>query len=164
MLFTFFHPEQRTYKEHAVVVFVRRDSEVLLIVKKRGMGAGKINGPGGKLEKGESYRDAAIRETKEEVGLDISDLTHCASLGFTFEDGYSLYGQVFMTRNFTGSPIETEEAEPFWCGLASIPWNRMWEDDILWLPQALEGTYIEGKFHFDGDRLLAHQISVTPVL
>ena len=33
----------------ATLLFVIKDTEVLLIHKKRGLGAGKINGPGGKL-------------------------------------------------------------------------------------------------------------------
>ena len=51
----------------ATLMFVFRDNEVLLIHKKRGLGKGKINGPGGKLEAGESLLECAIRETEEEV-------------------------------------------------------------------------------------------------
>ena len=53
----------------ATLLFVIRDGEILLIRKQRGLGAGKINGPGGKLEAGESPREAAIREVQEEVGV-----------------------------------------------------------------------------------------------
>ena len=37
-------PQQR-----ATLLFVLRDGQALLIHKKRGLGAGKINGPGGRL-------------------------------------------------------------------------------------------------------------------
>ena len=40
---------------------------VLLIRKKRGLGAGKINGPGGKLDPGETPEQCAVRETQEEL-------------------------------------------------------------------------------------------------
>lgn len=164
MLFRSIKAPVLAFKEHAVVVFVLRDDEVLLIIKKRGMGAGKVNGPGGKLEIGESYVEAAIRETHEEVGLSISRLEHRASLGFIFKDGYSLYGQVFFTRSFTGELIETDEALPFWNSISNIPYEKMWADDILWLPKALNGSYMEGVFTFDGDRLLNHQISEVPAV
>jgi len=49
----------------ATLLFVVRHTEVLLIRKKRGLGAGKINGPGGRLEKGESLAECAVRETEE---------------------------------------------------------------------------------------------------
>ena len=42
---------------------------VLLIRKKRGLGAGKINGPGGKIDPGEDAITAALREAEEELAL-----------------------------------------------------------------------------------------------
>ncbi|HEY5036239.1 MAG TPA: NUDIX domain-containing protein, partial [Chthoniobacterales bacterium] len=51
-------PQQR-----ANLCFIVRGDEVLLIRKKRGFGAGKINGPGGKVEPGETALGAALRET-----------------------------------------------------------------------------------------------------
>ena len=51
----------------ATLLFVIRAGKVLLIHKKRGLGAGKINGPGGKLEPGETPKQCAIRETTEEL-------------------------------------------------------------------------------------------------
>ena len=54
--------------EHATLCFVIRGGEILLIRKKRGLGAGKINGPGGRLEPGETALDCAVRETREELG------------------------------------------------------------------------------------------------
>ena len=41
-------------EELSTIMFVVEESRVLLIHKKRGLGAGKINGPGGKIEKGPS--------------------------------------------------------------------------------------------------------------
>ena len=41
-------------KDPATLVFVFRDDEVLLINKKRGLGKGKVNGPGGKVDPGET--------------------------------------------------------------------------------------------------------------
>ena len=55
----------------ATLVFVLRDNEVLLIRKKRGLGAGKINGPGGKLEAGETPRQCALREVREELCISV---------------------------------------------------------------------------------------------
>ena len=52
---------------HATLTFVIRNEQILLIRKKRGLGAGKINGPGGKLDPGETPLQAAIRETEEEL-------------------------------------------------------------------------------------------------
>ena len=58
------------------LVLLREESRVLLGLKKRGFGAGKWNGFGGKLEPGETVVEAAAREVKEECGLTVktSDL------------------------------------------------------------------------------------------
>ena len=48
-----------TAKMRSMLVFVRREDEVLLIRKKRGLGEGKINGPGGKVDEGETIEEAA---------------------------------------------------------------------------------------------------------
>ena len=34
----------------------------------------------------------------------------------------------------------------------------MWEDDRYWLPLMLEGRSFDGRFLFEGDRLLGHQL------
>ena len=51
----------------ATLVFIIKDNRVLLIRKKRGLGAGKVNGPGGRLESGETFKACAIREVQEEL-------------------------------------------------------------------------------------------------
>jgi 8-oxo-dGTP diphosphatase len=55
----------------AAVAFVR-DGHVLTVRKR---GTSRFMLPGGKLEPGESAYAAAVREVREEVGLDVDDLT-----------------------------------------------------------------------------------------
>jgi len=145
-------------KERAVLCFIRDGERVLLIHKKRGLGKGKINAPGGRIEIGETTEMAAVRETQEEVGLTPSELEKRGELFFIFTDGYTLHGTVFFASKYTGTPIETDEADPFWCDIDTIPYDTMWADDRLWLPLALEGTYFKGYFVFDNDKMLSHKI------
>jgi len=49
------------------LAFVRRHGEILLGYKKRGFGAGKWNGFGGKVEAGETIEDAAKRWIQKSV-------------------------------------------------------------------------------------------------
>jgi 8-oxo-dGTP diphosphatase len=148
-------------KETAVLTFIRRGGELLLIVKKRGLGAGKINAPGGRLEAGETPGQAAVRETQEEVGLTPLGLRPAGRLDFAFTDGYSLRCHVFTADGCAGTLTETDEAAPFWCGEADIPYDRMWSDDRLWLPLMLEGKGFEGRFVFEGDRMLWHRLTLA---
>ena len=55
--------------EHGTLLYIFDAGRVLLIKKKRGLGAGKINGPGGRIENNETAVECALRETREEVGL-----------------------------------------------------------------------------------------------
>src|SRR5678815_2859529 len=82
-------------RERANLCFIVKDGRVLLIRKKRGLGAGKINGPGGKLEAGETARAAAVREVQEEIGVTPLHLEDHGVLHFQFVDGYSLHCVVF---------------------------------------------------------------------
>jgi len=140
----------------AVLTFIRRPGQLLLIVKKRGLGHGKVNAPGGRLEPGETPEQAAVRETQEEVGLTPFGLRSAGRLDFAFTDGYSLRCHVFTADGCEGTPTETDEASPFWCGEAEIPYGRMWSDDRLWVPLMLEGRPFQAQFVFDGDLMLWH--------
>ena len=62
------------------LVFVRQHDEVLLIRKKRGHGAGKINGPGGKIDPGETAEQTARRELRAEAGVSAREWRPLGSL------------------------------------------------------------------------------------
>ncbi len=144
--------------ERANLCFIVRGDEVLLIHKKRGFGAGKINGPGGRLEPGETATEAAVREVREELGVTPRDPQLRGELHFQFADGYALHCSVFLSDGCAGEPVETDEAVPLWVRTDSVPFEKMWADDRHWLPGLLEGRSFRGFFEFDGERMLAHRL------
>jgi 8-oxo-dGTP diphosphatase len=145
-------------RERATLCFLIQDGQILLIRKKRGLGAGKINGPGGRIEPGEEPHECAVRETSEEVGLTPRNVQNRGELHFQFADGYSLHCAVFVAHEFTGELIETDEALPIWTPLDSIPYDQMWADDIHWLPGVIAGGTFRGYFHFDGEKMLSKHL------
>jgi 8-oxo-dGTP diphosphatase len=147
-----------TPRERANLCFILKEGRVLLIRKKRGLGAGKINGPGGKIEAVESALEAAIRETREEIGVTPLRVEERGLLHFQFVDGYSLICTVFVALDFEGDPIETVEATPLWFEVSAIPFDEMWADDRYWLPQVLAGSAFDGWFVFDGDKMLSCEV------
>lgn len=143
----------------ATLLFVIKDGSILLIHKKRGFGKGKINGPGGRLEPGETPLEAAVRETQEELEITPLDVQPAGDLFFQFRDGLNIRGWVFRAEDFEGTPTETDEAIPLWAPLDEIPYDRMWADDRYWLPLVLERTLFTGHFLFDGDDMVHHRVT-----
>jgi 8-oxo-dGTP diphosphatase len=144
----------------ATLLFVVRDGEVLLIHKKRGIGAGKINGPGGKIDPGETLLECALRETHEEVGVHALNACQRGVLRFQFVDGLSIHCTVFIADGYTGDLVETPEATPLWAPADDLPFDRMWADDRHWLPVMLSGRTFEFWGTFDDDTMLDHRLVV----
>jgi len=146
------------FAEKAVLCYLFRGDEVLLIHKKTGLGRGLVNAPGGRIEAAEMPIDAAIREMQEETGITPKELKEVASLHFIFTDGYSLKGTVFFAYDHEGEARATDEADPFWTPVGEIPFDKMWEDDALWLPKVLEGKRVTGYFIFEDEAMVSQKI------
>jgi 8-oxo-dGTP diphosphatase len=87
----------------AAAVVVNERNEVLLIKgPRRGWEM-----PGGQVEEGESLKEAAIRETKEECGLDIEVIKFC---GVFQNVSSSICNTLFLGRPVGGNLTRTPEA------------------------------------------------------
>lgn len=148
-------------EEVATLLFVLKDDSVLLIRKKRGLGAGKINGPGGRLEHGETPMECAIRETNEELLINPLNVRSAGELFFHAEDMPRIHGHVYVATDYEGTPTETDEAIPIWFKVSDIPFNEMWDDDRLWLGQILAGACVKGYFTFIEETLIDYQVDFT---
>jgi 8-oxo-dGTP diphosphatase len=137
----------------ATILFIVKDGQVLLIEKKRGLGAGKINGPGGKIDPGETALAAAIRETQEELLITPHAPRKLGELHFSMSDHPHILCHVYRADDFSGTPTETDEAIPVWTPLDAIPYDRMWQDDRFWLPLLLTEQSFMGRFVFEGEQL-----------
>jgi 8-oxo-dGTP diphosphatase len=153
-----------------VVVYMTRHSgkstEVLLGLKARGLGTGRLVGPGGKVLPGEDLAVAASREVSEEVGVTVlpEHLMHRATLTYPFTDRpeNSQRSFVFIATEFSGVPVTSEELTPAWYRLEDIPWDQMWDDAKLWLPRVLDGHVVEATFTIGPDDRVVDQAWATP--
>jgi 8-oxo-dGTP diphosphatase len=140
--------------------------QVLLGWKKYGFGAGKWVLPGGKIEAGESPRQAAARELQEETGLQAGtrSLIPAGTLSFQFPHRPE-WGQlvhVFVAHRWTGALRESNEVLPRWFAVEGIPYREMWSDSIHWLPQVLAGLTVRLRFAFGPDNDSVEQIAAMP--
>lgn len=139
------------------LIIVREGNRVLLGMKKRGFGAGKWNGFGGKIEEGETPEDGAHRELREECGISASALAYRGVLRFMFGgDPVPQEVHLFFADAYEGEPSESEEMRPQWFAIDDIPFHEMWPDDRHWLPLLLEGKTVEGHFWFAGEEIVKY--------
>ena len=140
------------------------NNKILLGFKKRGFGADKWNGYGGKLIDGEKPIDGLIREIQEESSLIVPKnlFKKLGYIDFYFSDKKEWNQRVIIYRvdNFECNPAETEEMKPGWFSFEQIPYKKMWIGDEHWLPYVVSGKNFTGKVHFSdkGKKLISCQI------
>jgi 8-oxo-dGTP diphosphatase len=134
-----------------VGVLICRDDHVLLMKRKGAHGAGTWCPPGGALEHGESPEECAARETKEEVGLEIANVTFIAITNDIFPEGTHHVTIWMEAGHVVGEPRVCEPAKSSalawfeWSALPSPrfipfehllqgesypPWLRLWRDSL----------------------------------
>ncbi len=143
------------------------EKEILLAMKKRGFGAGKWNGVGGKFEpeKGDkNIVDTLLREVKEEIGVKLKEFKKVGFLRFYFpyKEEWNQDVHIFLAKSWEGEPKESEEMKPKWFRTTEIPFEEMWDDDKLWLPKVLEGKKLRANFVFrEGEKITKHDIKIV---
>lgn len=139
-------------KIETTLLLLRRENEILLAMKKRGFGAGKFNGVGGKIKDGENEVTAMLRETKEEIGIVPTKFEKVGKIDFIEfdkDEKENLIMHLFTAIEWKGEPSESEEMKPKWFNIKEVPYDKMFADDKYWLPMILEGKKIDAFFEFD---------------
>ncbi len=149
-------------KKILTLCLIRKDSKILLGMKRRGFGEGKWNGFGGKVEPGETLEAAIIREVLEESKLIVNNLEPMGDIEFSFENNPIIFHvHYFKTSNFTGEPKETEEmATPQWFNLNELPLDQMWPEAKIVFPKLLADKKITGKILYNqsGDAIIRNEL------
>lgn len=131
--------------------------QLLLAMKKRGFGAGKLNGVGGKCLEGESPEQAAVRELEEEICVKTlqSDLEKIGEIDYFYphapKSDWNQTAHIFALKKWVGEPKESEEMQPLWVDTDNIPFDRMWKDDPFWFNLLLSGRKFKARFVFAED-------------
>lgn len=152
-----------TQMQLVTLLFLRREGEILLAMKKRGFGAGKWNGTGGKVKPTESVRAGAIRECQEEIGVTPIDPKLIGRIKFfdAHDPSFCNNAHICVATNWHGKPQETGEMRPQWFKDSALPFDQMWADDYLWLPLLLAGKSFRGSFTLADNEVVQHDIEET---
>lgn len=151
------------------LVFLLRDTargqEVLLGLKRRGFGTGRIVGIGGHVEPGESDLAAGVRETFEETGLHVipTQLYDAGRVTFHFPSAPESDMSVALYRGttWTGEIVASDELDPEWHPVADLPTAAMWDDSRIWLPHVLRGERITADITYDATGTLVADVRLT---
>jgi len=113
------------YPRVGVAAIIEKNGQVLLVKRKNAHGAGSWAVPGGHLEFGETPEECAIRETREEVGIEITDVRFVAMTNDIFLEEGRHYITIWMrgTHN-SGEPriaADFEVAEVGWYDWKALP-------------------------------------------
>jgi 8-oxo-dGTP diphosphatase len=136
-----------------------RDSEVLLMHRKREPNQGLWVAPGGKIEPGESPYETALREFAEETGLEAKDPKLRGFCTFVpLLKQYPWFIFIFVTTQFTGTLIEDcEEGDLAWVTqeeyFTTLPKPSA---DAIFAPRILTATdgLFQAKFVYDAENKL----------
>ena len=129
--------------KQVTLLFLVREDEILLAMKKRGFGQGRWNGCGGKVEPDETIEQAMVREAQEEIGVTPVKYEKVAVHDFVMEDHEGFECHAFICTEWESEPFETEEMAPQWFKKSEIPYHQMWQDDIVWLPAVMHGKKLK---------------------
>lgn len=136
------------------LTYVVDDDRVLLIHRARQPHRGLWVAPGGKLEPGESPHEGAVREIREETGLEI-ELPRLRGVvtEVSARPDYQWLLFLFRAGQFSGSLRASDEGELVWCPLDRMPDLPMPESDALWWSHILapDGGLFVAKFNYDAD-------------
>jgi 8-oxo-dGTP diphosphatase len=162
----------------ATVIFVIHHGQILLATKMKKVGAGLLNGYGGKEKSSDiSLRHTACRELFEESGEGIlvepENLVPRCLIDFYFFDNHTDEPNwsvaFYLAFNFSGTASTTVEmADPTWHPLDTIPYDQMLPADQEFVPKILDtenhGTF-RGlvRFSQDGKSVLSSEYHFAPL-
>ena len=129
-----------------VLCLIIKDYKVLMLLRKGKFDAGKYSVPGGCMEDGETVTMAAMREVKEEVGLDIKeeDIEVVTTFHRMCPWGWQSVEFVAVVTEFSGEPkvMEPEKSDKVeWFSMDNLP-----ENISLYAKKAIENYINEESF------------------
>jgi len=130
------------------VILVNENNEIL-VGKRLGSFVPKYSIPGGALELGETFEEAAIREIKEETNLTIKNPEVIAvtnNLETYKETDIHTISIIVMAKQFTGelTVMEPEKCERwFWCDPKNLP------EPHFDASKFAVTCYVEKKFYYE---------------
>lgn len=124
---------------------------------------GKWNGLGGKVEPGESPEECAVREIREESGLEVDQLACKGFIAFpSFDGANDWHVHVYLATVFPGECKPCGEGELDWIENEKVLSLNLWEGDRIFLPWLDRPDFFSAKLIYQSGKLASHQVTFYP--
>lgn len=137
------------------------DEDGRMLVQERVKSWKGISFPGGHVEPGESFVDSAIREIREETGLEIRNLKPCGVIHWSHNRNFNRYIVfLYKTNDYSGELLpETEEGRVFFATYDEIKGMNLSSNFANYLPMFLGDEYSEayGSWNEDDPEVLIYK-------
>lgn len=155
-------PNPAVKTQLATLCYLKKEGKTLLLLrnkKKNDVHRDKWNGLGGKFLPGETPEECAVREVREEAGIEIENPRLRGVLTFPqFTPGTDWVVFVFTVPDVKGEPSDCREGELRWIPDGDIMDLNVWEGDRIFLRWLEEGRFFSGKFVYKDKILISHSV------
>ncbi|MFR5765582.1 MAG: NUDIX hydrolase [Clostridia bacterium] len=131
----------------AVRCYLIKDNNVVATKYKEGSKEGYYDIPGGKIEEGELPEQTAIREMKEETGLDVRNLKYKGNMIIEYLNRIFDF-DVFVASESEGEPQEFQENTSEWIEIPELLHKEKILSNIIILDRFFIQGLIDDTYNF----------------
>ena len=147
----------------AVRCYLIKDNKVVVIKYKKGnKKEGYYDIPGGKIEYGEIPKQTAIREVKEETGIDIKNLKYKGIMTVEYPNRKFIF-DTFISSEYNGEPQEFEENTSEWIDIKELLQKEKLLSNIMILDRFFIKGLIEDKYNFNMYIIVDEQENISNI-
>ena len=120
--------------------------------------------PKGTVEAGEEYKETALREVKEETGLELTAYRFRGIITFVSDQWPTEYMYLYTATGFRGTLTDCDEGELAWVEKERIPQLPLWAGDkVFFRLLAEERPFFSLKLEYQGECLVRAALNGAPL-
>lgn len=152
----------RLHVNSSLIYLENENGEYLMlhrVKKKNDINHDKWIGVGGGFERSESPEECAVRETREETGLTLTDYRYRGVVTFDCEGYETQYMHLFTATAWTGELAECNEGDLEWVPKEKVYSLPIWEGDkIFFRLLEEERPFFSLKLSYDAQDVLRRAV------